>query len=62
MKRKRREQKRTSPPERKRATTVERAEQALEQASEKPVQHTDDPSRDKATIEDGAIAPLEHAD
>jgi hypothetical protein len=49
-------------PARKRATTVERAEQALEQASDKPPPRTDDPSRDKAHIQDGAIKPLKHAD
>jgi hypothetical protein len=45
-----------------RATTVERAEQALERASEKPPQKTDDPARDKTTIADGVIEPLKHAD
>ncbi|HUQ08100.1 MAG TPA: hypothetical protein VM261_36645 [Kofleriaceae bacterium] len=49
-------------PARPRATTVERAEQALEQASDKPPPRTDDPARDKATIEDGVIKPLKHAD
>jgi hypothetical protein len=49
-------------PARKRATTVERAEQVLEQASDKPAPRTDDPTRDKAKIEDGVIEPLKHAD
>ena len=48
---------------RKRADTKDRAEQALERTSDKPPQRTDDPARDKATIdEDGVIEPLKHAD
>lgn len=50
------------PPARQRASTVERAEQALEQTSDKPPPRTDDPARDKAKIEDGVIEPLKHAD
>lgn len=46
----------------KRPDTHDRAEQALEQASDKPAPRTDDPSRDKAKIEDGVIEPLKHAD
>jgi hypothetical protein len=46
----------------KRANTVERAERALEQASDKPKPKTDDPARDKAPVNDGVIGPLPHAD
>ncbi len=46
-----------------RATTVERATRALEDLGEKkPPQKTDDPARDRTAIEDGALAPLDHAD
>jgi len=50
------------PQRRKRTDTVERAQRALERTSEKPAPRTDDPSRDKATIADGVLEPLEHAD
>ena len=50
-------------PAQKRPNTVERAEQALEKATDKPPQRTDDPSTDKAKIgEDGVLKPLKHAD
>jgi len=47
---------------RRRKNTLERAERALEQTSDKPPQRTDDPASDKAKIEDGVIRPLKHAD
>jgi hypothetical protein len=47
---------------RKRANTIERAEQALEKTSDKPKQKTDDPVRDKAPMNDCVIGPLPHAD
>jgi hypothetical protein len=50
------------PKKRKRATTVERAERALEQASDKPKPKTDDPARDKTPTEGAVIGPLPHAD
>jgi hypothetical protein len=51
-------------PARKRANTAVRAEQALEDTSNKPPPPpTDDPSRDKTAIdEDGVMEPLKHAD
>jgi hypothetical protein len=52
----------TRKPPKKRANTVERAEQALEKASDKPKPKTDDPARDKAPMEGGVIQPLPHAD
>lgn len=51
------------PSKRKRTNTSGRAAQALENASDKPPQRTDDPSRDKTSInDDGVIEPLKHAD
>ena len=47
---------------RKRASTVERAERALQDFSDKPPQKTDDPAKDRTAIEDGVIKPLDHAD
>lgn len=47
---------------RKRASTVERAERALQDFSDKPPPSTDDPARDRTAIEDGALKPLDHAD
>lgn len=49
-------------PVRKRATTVERAERALERTSENEPSHTDDPARDKAEQEGSVIKPLPHSD
>lgn len=45
-----------------RASTVERAERALERTSENVPSHTDDPARDKAEQDNGVIKPLPHSD
>jgi hypothetical protein len=45
-----------------RATTVERAERALERTSQNVDTHTDDPARDKSDMSGGVIKPLKHAD
>jgi hypothetical protein len=49
-------------PRRRRATTVERAERALERTSQNVDTHTDDPARDKAEQDDGVLKPLPHSD
>jgi hypothetical protein len=45
-----------------RATTVDRAERALERTSENEPTHTDDPARDKAEQDGSVIKPLPHSD